>query len=798
MKKTVLKLALDDVFRNRKRSCLQVMIISLSAALFFFVSLLLPHCMSLYRQYCSKYYGDWYAYADIPDEGIDLYRHELDREDRYGGLKDFGMKQEGVTEQTEADRLRLGYLYRQGSIDGYAIGHADESLYDLCRLDLVSGSYPQEDEVMITQEVSSEYSCGIGSGLLLEVNGRRSMYTVSGIVHKSQDLFPDIYTSIEEGDAYVFFDRHFGQYAQKGRFIISHFGFALDYIENEYGYDHFTRNNDTWAWDNSHDSFKDYTMAQLLCALTVILILYFMNASVMKRRIRELSLLRGIGMTGSQIILMVMISVTLISLCAALLGGIMAFLFGSAADLYADRVHQIHDGSTYLLFLQEPLKICGCGLLVILFALLGAYVPVLRSAQNVLSGSFESGAAHRKKHRQVLKAMHVQRLAGYELFRTKGICAGALLSAVLIGALILPGGAETAETYRTAEGAETILYSSAHAIEMYTDQPSDDAYISGLPLEKKVFRLRVCDDPVVSVSEPAYTIWADGRIAAADEQFAQNAQIDGRLPETDDEALLMYEYSELGYTEEYNNGTAFFSAGKRLQKGDRIRCGGREYTVTGIVMPDETVRWKGPYPGGPDNGMELSLYRGPYFSIAVTPHVFEQLRTKELFCEKLVYADAADTLPLLNELYLRGMDLDDVYLSDVLMLHCEYRPGGMNLHLSRGMLAVPVLFGLLIFSLLQMSFMHASQDELILYRALGMTRKQAVQKELCKALYMTCAAAVLYLLYCIYLFAALGTWRLDIGTMILFMTFSLLCFTLMYTLPLKAMLAKDYEDLRRE
>ena len=800
MRNTVIKLALDDVFRNRKRSCVQIMLIALSAMLFFLVVISLPHYMNLYRQYCHKYYGDWYAYADIPDEGIDLYCSSISREDRYGGWKDFGMKTEGVTEPSEEDILRFGYLYKQGRSDDFVIGHADDSLYDLCRLDLVSGSYPQDHEVMITQEVSKEYKCGIGDRLLLEVNGEKEYYTVSGIMHKSQDLFPDIYTDMEEGDAYVFFDRHFGQYADTGRYVISHFGFYLDYIENEYGYDHYTRNNDTWMWDNSHDSFTDYTMAMMISAGIVILILYFMNTSFMKKRIRELSLLRSIGMTGAQIVCMVLVYVSFISLCAVITGLILAVSAGSAADLYIQHMYQINDGITYRLYLQEPMKTAGTGIMIILFALLGSFVPVLRAAQNTLSGSFEGASAHGRGHKTSLRFLDMKRLALRELSRTKGICAGALVFAVLIGVLILPGGSQTMETYRSSEGAGTAKFASAHYIYFYgLEEPLDEKLISGLPLKRETYFMHTTSEYAETVSgTDEGVIGGSGFIIAADEHFSQNAVIEGRYPEKDDEALLMTESAELMIIEEYLNGTLMYYTGKRVHNGDRIRCEGREYTVTGMVMPDETVKYPIGFASDPDYALDLNLYSIPSFLIAVTPHEYERFTSKEVCYESLAYDDPGDAPAILNELFKRGADLDNAYLSDTLVLSSEYSQQGFNMHIPRKMLAVPVLFGLLIFSLLQYSFMHASRDELIIYRSLGMTAEQAVIKEACKALFMCLASSVLFILYCIYIYAVSGAWRLDAGTMILFILFSLVFFTVMYMVPVRASLKADYENLREE
>ena len=795
MKNTIIKLALDDVFRNRKRTVVQIMIIALSAALFFFTVISLPYFVQLYRQYCHETYGDWYAYADIPDEGYDLYRYEIEKKDRFGGLTDFGLKMEGATEPTEDDILRYGFLYKQGVSDHFIIGHTDESLYDLCRLDLIEGTYPIKHEVMITQEVSEEYRCFIGDQLLLEVNGMKDMYTVSGIIHKSQDLFPDIYTNEESGDAYVFFDRHFGQYAEDGKYVISHFGFSLEYVENRYGYDHFTRNNDTTVWDNTHDAFSDYTLAMVICAAIVILILYFMNASLMKKRVRELSLLKGIGMTGAQIVWMVLISVTLISFCAVVSGLITEMIFAECAAVFVQST--FHFGSTSQ-YVQDPLQITGCGLLIILFALAGAYVPVLRAEQNALSGSFSTGN-HRGGHRKRLRFLGLGRLALDNLMSTKSICIGALFFAAMMGFLLSQAN-KTIEIYSSAEGFKPVLFSSRHAAVRMASEPTEDEILEGLPCTREIYRFKQDGDGIIELCGGHERQIADspGWVIAADEQFTENADIEGRLPAKDDEVLLFLECAEIVEPGEYLGHTGYFCTGKYISIGEKVICNTQEYTVTGIVMPNETMKVPVSFSYGPNDTVDVPDYYVPPFMIAITQDAYNELTSKEFIAEYLVYENSDDSLYLMNELYRRGADIDNFNLSDGYVLYAEQNRTSLNVHLSTGMLAVPMLFGLIVFSLLQYSFMHASADDVIIQRALGMTREQILQREMIKALFMTCTAAVLLILLFIYAYAVSGTWSLNILTLITFITFCLLFFTAMYMIPVQEILKRDYENLREE
>ena len=130
--RTIWKLTADHIIRNRRSSLLELITLILAATAYFICVLSYGHYAEVYMEWCHEQFGDWYAFAEVPDEGSDLARYYLEsRIGRYETItEEDGSQHKGGPE----DMVRYGYLFVQGEYQGYTVGCAQEALYDLCRL----------------------------------------------------------------------------------------------------------------------------------------------------------------------------------------------------------------------------------------------------------------------------------------------------------------------------------------------------------------------------------------------------------------------------------------------------------------------------------------------------------------------------------------------------------------------------------------------------------------------------------------------------------------------------------------
>lgn len=193
MNKTVFALAFKDLLMHKRRTVIQILIIVIVSGLYFTYLLGTEHYRELYQLYCEARYGRWYAYAEIPQKQLYYYQAAITYNTEIYNSED----EPGDDLKQDPDRLHAGYLYLQGTYDDYVIGHADEELFELCRLNITEGTVPGDGEVCVTDSFADNCHMSVGDSLLLEVCGRNDTYVISGIINKSQKMFPDIYTSIQ-------------------------------------------------------------------------------------------------------------------------------------------------------------------------------------------------------------------------------------------------------------------------------------------------------------------------------------------------------------------------------------------------------------------------------------------------------------------------------------------------------------------------------------------------------------------------------------------------------------------------
>lgn len=193
------------------------------------------------------------------------------------------------------NKIKYGYVSFQGKFENYQVGHIDKNIYRLCQVKLIKGrKIKNKQDILINQKVAKKYKLQDQ----IEIAGKA--YTIVGIVrtynqgylhlYKFRNVFKKDYYSnmslVTDNQYIQFFD-------EQGRHEIE-----LKYQYNPYGYDQ----------NEIHDKVQEATK-QLQQSFEFMMItlfaLFALTSSSLKKRMKEMALYRGIGMTTRQLMLMV-------------------------------------------------------------------------------------------------------------------------------------------------------------------------------------------------------------------------------------------------------------------------------------------------------------------------------------------------------------------------------------------------------------------------------------------------------------------------------------------------------------
>jgi hypothetical protein len=794
--KIVRKLAFDHLKWNRKKTFLEILIIALISASVFFVNLTLPRIRSVYRSWCLNRYGAWYAYAEIPDESYRLCRMVLDGEDAQNGLKDLRSPENRTGSVSENDLLHYGWLFHQGTWNDFTVAHADSWLYDLCRLDLLEGSFPLSgQDIAVTDQIRDQYGLSIGSSLKLTVNGNESEYTVTGILRKSQDLFPDIYTAEEGGHAFYFFDRMFSYSIPGTNTIrITSFGLSLPYTENRFGFDHYTKLNDEHRYYKETTAFNDNSMIRLVTVLSAALFLFLVRTAGEKKRARELTVLRAAGMTSPQVISMTMLETLVTGTIGTVSGLMISFLLTVIAEAWMTLFMNADAAPLWMDYTGNPGLCAGAGLLVLLFCFIGAWLPVLRASQNALSGSFEEVyQGKKKKHRVKLRYMNTGRRAFHRLNYRKGFWAGMSALAAFLCMIALPEKQNDAfEAGGSMRGTYEIRFDSMHYVAFMLNDLDDSSILDSLPAEVRFMEAGSLPDENIYLSESfpsnTYRIGLYSGFTVLDDLMKKEMKYTGRLPDSDHEIMLVT--AHCGLTEIRNTDERWLPE-ISTAIGDRIVLNGEEYTVCGLIEPDETADIQ--FPDG-------SLYSSSLYSIGNTSAVFlpetvSRLGPQTQTVVQLRYNNPDDLIPILSQLAENGVDINMIDVSDRTVFFDSYDSRFLNIHLSWHMAALPFALGILVFALLLALDTRSDRRELIILKCLGMTKAQLGAEQFCQAVFTAFSAVLILVLYGLLRFVTKEPWNIPIWALPAEFVISIAVFTLIYSAVLIAAGDLSFENM---
>ncbi|MBR2811282.1 MAG: ABC transporter permease [Solobacterium sp.] len=782
MNKTVIKLAFDQIRWNKKKTILEILIICLISATVFIVNITYPHLKEIYRSWCDSRYGPWYAYIEIPDDTYDLFRWMLDGDDARDGRKPLFFDDTMYDSLKDEDYMQYGYLFEQGEWNGYTIAHVDPSVFDLCRLSITEGTIPEDNAILISEQLRDEYSLTAGTRLNLEINGNTEEYVVSGFLRKSQDFFPDIYTAVSGGHAFYFFDRMFAFHSPSSKTILfSQFGLTVHYVENRFGYDHFTRVNDLNRWMKEDTAFDDYTLAQLMSAFTAILFLLLVQLTGSKKRARQLTLLRAIGMTSEQVVSMVMLETTVISVMGIICGFALSLLSAGAVGLMMTSIWKIQTDPLWHDFIRSPLQSIGIFVLVLSFCLLGAYVPALKASQNALNGSFEEiYLGKKKKHRKKLCFQSMRVLGLRQLENQKGIWIVMSVFAAFLCMIGLPEKENDAlETSGSSRGIETVAFTSMHFIQMAEKEPVDPEIYAQLPVRAKQYRAGsgISEGQLIpgNRNDQTYSLSFIGDFLILDPDTVTELVYDGRLPENSREVMIIPPQLNIHEIRE----DSYWQVDYEARIGDTIILNEEAYTVCGMVLPSETV------PSVIDYAIDFhDLYSVPPCPVFVLPETAEHLGLQECIFERLYFDRTEQMYPLLSAMVKNGFRPDMISTSDRYIVFDSYDNRSVSVHLSYGAAAIPFVMGILFFTLFKALENQSEKRELIIMKCMGMSGKQLLLRQFWMAVYTSGAALSLVLGYDLLRLISHIPWHVSPLVFVIEFLITTLVFTLIYAVVL--------------
>lgn len=793
MNPIVRKLAIDHLKWNKKKTFLEILIITLISASVFMVNLTVPRIRNIYRSWCAERYGTWYAFAEIPDESLQLTRMILDQ-DAADGRRDLRPAEERTGPVSESDYLHYGWLYHQGTWNDYTIGHADPWLYELCRLDLTEGSFPSsENEIVISEEVRDSDDLGIGNTITLSVNDTEKEYTVTGILHKSQDLFPDIYTAVEGGHAYYFFDRMFSYYSSSTKTIeLASFGLTVPYTENRYGYDHYTKLNDEFRYYKETTAFDDNAMIRLITLLSAALFLFLIRTAGGKKRAKELTVLRAAGMTSVQVISMVMLETLITGAAGTVSGLVLGFLLTEAADAWMILVMHISAEPLWLDYLGNPGLCAGLGALVLLFCFTGTWLPVLRASQNALSGSFEEVyQGKNRKHRTKLQYMNTQRRAFRRLNNRKGFWAGMSVLAAFLCVIFLPEKQnDSFEASGMVRGVYQFSFDSMHYVSV-NGEVSDESLLKALPGEVKYFEAGGLGELEYLASgspDRTYLISISGGFIVLDEDSAGKMNYTGKLPENDHEIMLVSDHCGLT---EIRNTDEYWAVDFQAAIGDRVVMNNEEYTICGLIEPSEESDLK----LSDGSFLHAALYPIGNTSAVLLPQTVSHLGLETHTVTQLRFSNPQEKIQILSLLAENGIDLSMIDVSDQTVFFDSYDTRFLSVHLSWHMAAIPFVLGIIVSALLLALDTQADRRELIILKCLGMSRAQLSAEQFCQAVYTALSSVILLIMYGLLRFLAKEPWKVPLWVFPIELMISIAVFSLIYSAVLTAAGKLSFETM---
>lgn len=684
MKHTLYQLAYRNVHKYKKHYLFVAIIIFVVSTIFMSAVLGYSNYYEVKKHDEQEHYGTWYSYMELTDYSEKVLDNILD--------------------YVENSQLHYGLWYNHGIQNEYLIGSMDEQLYDMCKIKIKEGKYPSQDnEIAISHQIT-EYK--LHDTMSLQFDGKTKEYKIVGIVEKSQDLFPDVYTFNKTSHtSYLILDSVLGH---SNDFKNIEYRFFLD------PYDDSTQITYTPVF-NSHGysagslgifqqaSTQVFLLLEVLALVVIVLI--SMTSSSLKRRTKEFALLRGVGMTTRQLLVMVFYENLLTIFISLFVGTMLSFGIVYTMMLYLQNIYHYFiyqvDILTFLLYFVALLTI----------TILATMFPVFNSVKYSLSGTFDS---KRFQYIQVryrkLKKQTLYRLALREMKVSKkmNLFMIGCFVCISIGYLYQFVDFQNKNVnYRIDDGTR---YYVSYSLE---EDNLKDAY--QIP-HVSLFHRKFID------FQTDYKEYKDfnSSISFLSMKDAQGMKdfVTGRFPEKENEILMRSDF-EFHIDHYIDENTVEQESLEPIAIGDVVTLNGVDFTVVGKLYDDHSARF------------DL-----PYYDVIVMPEVFDQLKGEDGYSIYNVFEKRKDKETFIDQLVQYPfIQREDISTESMIIYGYDY--GSLELNIDPILFVLPICAFLMFAYYLNKNDMMNHIQDYGLYSLIGMTHRELMIKQFFKALYIS-------------------------------------------------------------
>lgn len=713
MNRTLYQLAYRNI-KKYKKHYIMVCILIFGISLFYNIFMITQRSyFEVNREYNIQKYGHWYIRGTIEDPV------KFDNiASSYAGYHDF----------------LYAYLYNQGeTTEGLEVGYANKDFFEICSHQLVQGEFPQqENQILVSQTVFEKQGYHLNQKISLKFDiSDLTEYQIVGVIRNSQEgIFPDIYTRIDNQyqDITIFSDRPLA--IKDGKEIYSGTQLQMDERDtlslNPYGFNH----------DPIMDKYykSQFNLAILLEGLILVIFVVMALTSIsLKKRTHEFALLRGIGMTTKQLMIMNLYEYMVCTVIAAVLGGLCSIGISYYIMRYIETQKQAFH--FYLNSLETSLHI----VLIIGLILIILMIPIYRSSKKALSGTFDGQQFQYIQIRyHQLRFQNKWRLAWRELKVNKKIFFFLVIILTWHHSLILMN--EVIHSYNEGESAETkIKYKQAYVSVPISDD-SDLMHIEQLGFTHTMYAKSKDIVPTKYKSMDGYI----RVLVTSSLKNIQNLDIQGSLPKDDGEVLI-------------NENTVFnrVSAGESIESiqlhlNDELVIDGNKVKIVGIISPldvqyIEDIPWN------------LEIFQD-YPSVYTLPSLYDLMQSEsekkyvQIFYDSFNHRDEIQQLIYAKSLQLYN-GIQDYGETTVWKVIGESIPS--ELYFNNYILAMSFIVCTLLCYVFNKFEIEMRRNDYSLYQLIGMTKNDIIKKQLCKGVIIFLIVEVLSLIMlgieCIYL-----------------------------------------------
>lgn len=730
MNQTLHQLAYRNIHKYKKHYLFVGIMIFVVSMIFMSVVLGYSNYYRVKKHYNQEHYGTWYSYMDLTGYSEKIF--------------------DDILEYVQNSKLHYGLWYDQGIQNEYLIGSMDKQLYDMCRIKLKEGKYPAKDnEIAISHQIDA-YK--LHDTVSLQFDGKTKEYTVVGIVEKSQDLFPDIYTFQKISDkCYLVLDTVLGHGTPETEysFYIDPYdestGIVYKPVFNPFGY--------------SSGSFGVFQQAstQLLLLLEalalIIVVLITITSTSLKRRSNEFALLRGIGMTTRQLFVMVFYENLFTIFMSLFMGALLSFGIVYVMMLYFQSVYHYFyyqvDIPTFLFYF------------VVLLAILivATIFPIFNSAKYSLSGTFD---AKRFQYIQVrykkLKKQTLYRLALRELKVSKKI------TFFMIGCFVFISTVFIFLNVDFESANADYIQSFEYYVNYTLDKENlEEAY--QIP-DISIYHQKKVNSQIDYKSHKGIdsytTLISIDNIMDIDD--IENS-ISGSMPKNENEILIRSDYEVVinHYISEYHTHVESLEP---IQIGDVITLDGIDLKVVGKL---DTIN--------------------PFLDMIVMPETFNKFTDKDIYFIYDVFKTRKNQAEYINKLVQYPfIEREKIYGVDM----GEQGVQSQQFEFDNSLFVLPICAFLVFSYFLNKSDMMNHIRDYRLYSLIGMTHNELLRKQFLKAMHISIITFIILVFFSLMNSISYGGTYVPIKIIIVESIVVLICSSIIYCLPLYSIIKSNF------